>query len=1333
MIEENDTLKLSALVVPFICNPLTAQPINHSKQTYDHLIGLELADSAESSDVLDVDILIGSDSYWDLVTGQVVRGDGGPTAIHTKVGWILSGPADQLGVSVNLAVVSTHTLRIDACPEMEPALDDSLKRFWDLESLGIVKEETPMYEKFVQKIRFDGHKYEVCLPWREYHPPLPDHRDLCRKRLMSLLKRLRQTPQLLTEYSTIIQDQLERGIIEVVPQPSNLTNDQIHYLPHHGVVRQDKATSKLRIVYDASAKSTGPSLNECLYTGPKFGQSIFDILLRFRLQQVALTGDIEKAFLMLSMYEGDRDSLRFLWVDNPHAERPEIVTLRFTRAVFGVSSSPFLLNATIKHHMETYRKVDAHFVDKFLSSIYVDDLVTGTSDEESAYELYLKSSQRLAVGGFRLRKFVTNSEELRHRIQLNETKSRDGGTQPSSLVPEGPVEDGGGDPTHAEEDQSYAKTSLGNKVDEEQGIHKILGIEWNVNRDSFQFDIGGVATAMEGSEATKRSVVRATARFFDPLGIVSPVTILFKMFAQQLCEAKASWDEPLTGNLRKQWEYLLSILRDAKPVVVPRCLYSTTSQHTQPATLVGFCDASSKAYAAVVYLRFESEAHQFNVKFVAAKTRVAPVGSMTIPRLELLSALLLSRLISSVHAALASEIQLTNPLCFSDSKVALYWIRGINHEWKQFVENRANTIRQMVAPQYWRHCPGKENPADIPSRGMSASDLADTPLWLHGPDWLYSVEEPAEELTPLSVPDECRREMKREDAVHSLITLLDDHTPCLSQIIDPKRYSTTYRLFRITELVFKFIRCLRSRGSVTAVDTPTTTRSMSDLDRAKLYWIKDCQSSLQDDKRFTLWKRQLDLFTDESGIWRCGGRMSKSCLSLAAQNPIILDKTHYLTRLIVTDAHLRVIHNGVKETLTELRSEYWLVKGRQFIRKLIHNCVVCKKHEGNHCRGNPPPPLPEHRVRQSRPFQTTGVDFAGPLHVRVPNGDAAGTSKVWLCLYTCCTTRAVHLDLVEDMTTTTFLRCFRRFVARRGVPSRVISDNAKTFKSASRTIECITKGPEVEKYFNRLHVEWKFNLEKAPWWGGIFERMVKSAKRCLKKSIGKSCLSHDELLTLVTEIEAVLNSRPLTYVSSEDVEEPLTPSHLLVGYRILTLPDPYILDDQDYSQEGLTRRMSHLSRTLQHFWNRWKKEYILELREFHRTREGKGSMYIVKKGDVVTVYDEGHPRGLWRLGKVESLVRGSDGVVRGVHVRVTSKQGYIKTLRRPLQHIYPLEIRCEPTDDGNVVENEQDTIAVDSDIPATITTESERSSPKRPVRRAATQARDRILGCVMDD
>ena len=201
--------------------------------------------------------------------------------------------------------------------------------------------------------------------------------------------------------------------------------------------------------------------------------------------------------------------------------------------------------------------------------------------------------------------------------------------------------------------------------------------------------------------------------------------------------------------------------------------------------------------------------------------------------------------------------------------------------------------------------------------------------------------------------------------------------------------------------------------------------------------------------------------------------MSKSCLSLAEQNPVLLDKKHYLATLMVIDVHKHVLHNGVKGTLTQLWSVYWLVRGRQFVWRLIHSCVICRK--GKHCRGIPPPPLPEFHVVQSQSFQTIRVDFAGPLYVRSSN--TKGTARVWLCLYMCCATRAVHLDLVPDMTATGFLRNFKSFTACRRVRSRMISDNAK---SAATTLHSMLANPEVKKYFSQFHIDCKFNLEKAP-------------------------------------------------------------------------------------------------------------------------------------------------------------------------------------------------------------------------------------------------------------
>ena len=251
-------------------------------------------------------------------------------------------------------------------------------------------------------------------------------------------------------------------------------------------------------------------------------------------------------------------------------------------------------------------------------------------------------------------------------------------------------------------------------------------------------------------------------------------------------------------------------------------------------------------------------------------------------------------------------------------------------------------------------------------------------------------------------------------------------------------------------------------------------------------------------------------------------------------------------------AHDKVYHNGTKETLTEVRSRFWIIKGRSLVKKLIHECCICRRYEGPRYKTPPPPPLPEYRVSQQQPFESTGVDFAGPIYVRYPSNK--DTSKVWLCLFTCAVVRAVHLEIVTDMSTSSFLRCLKRFVARRGIPRRFISDNAKTFKCSLKLLKML-KQSEISQYLSINKIQWKFNVERAPWWGGIFERMVKSTKRCLRKAVGRSRLYYDEALTILTEIEGVINSRPLTYIAADDLDEPLTPSHFLCGRRILTLPD----------------------------------------------------------------------------------------------------------------------------------------------------------------------------------
>ena len=442
--------------------------------------------------------------------------------------------------------------------------------------------EGTVHDKFLDTIRWCDGRYEVSLPWKEQHALLPDNYALAVSRLASVLKRLRGNPELFAEYSRIIDEQSSQEIISDVDANAPVQVGRLHYLAHHPVVREDKQTTKVRIVYDASAKSTGPSLNDCLQTGPSLTSEIPDVLMRFRYHQVALVADIEKAFLMVQVAEADRDVLRFLWINDPTSEDPNIVVKRFNRVVFGVTSSPFLLNGTVRHHVSNYEAEDPQFVNDFLSSLYVDDSVS------EAFQLYTKAKSRMKEGGFNLRKWISNSEKLMQWIDQEEGV---------------PVMEAS---TVSEEDKTYTQTQLGVNNSTISCERKILGLNWDIARDTFMFYFDWLVQFAKELPLNKRSVLKVVAKLYDPLGLISPLFITVKALFQDLCKLKISWNEPLNEDLALRYSSWLSDLLKVQCIPVERCYITNSEENVVSFQIHGFGDSSEVAYAAVVYLEIET-------------------------------------------------------------------------------------------------------------------------------------------------------------------------------------------------------------------------------------------------------------------------------------------------------------------------------------------------------------------------------------------------------------------------------------------------------------------------------------------------------------------------------------------------------------------------------------------------------------------------------------------------------------------------------------------------------------------------------------------------------
>lgn len=441
--------------------------------------------------------------------------------------------------------------------------------------------------------------------------------------------------------------------------------------------------------------------------------------------------------------------------------------------------------------------------------------------------------------------------------------------------------------------------------------------------------------------------------------------------------------------------------------------------------------------------------------------------------------------------------------------------------------------------------------------------------------------------------------------------------------------------------------------------------SAEELRLSEQYLIRQNQSSFDERKLKTL-SEELKIFYDENNLIRCEGRLKYAPLPYEAKTPFLINSQHHLSTLIVEHIHRHLKHISVKQTLSKLRQKYWICKARSFVRKTLRNCTLCRKYHGRSFQYPATPPLTKLRLLDKFSFVTTGIDNFGPLYVKnifsTTGNNDLDIFKAWVTLYTCAASRAIILDLVPHLNSHSFIRSFRRFVARRGCPSNVISDGGKNFVSL-----------ETQTFVHKLGVDWKVNLPLAPWHGGFFERMVRSTKTLLRKELQTCKLNFEELQTVLLEVENILNNRPLAYFYDDETEECLTPNHLLFGRHLRMFnPEPFEISYHPADVNVLSRKLNNI---LEHFWQRSKKEYLVNLREQQRHKMPNRNQSVIEKNDVVIVQEEKQPRSIWKLGVVTELFKGRDGEgrdgeARGAVVKIPKTNSFIK---RPVNQLYLVE------------------------------------------------------------
>lgn len=1201
----------SVLVINKISGRIPSYSIN-----VEHLNipkNVQLADSnfAESGKI---DMLLGSSIFWDLICGQkVILGPGKPMLHSTKLGWIVAGPIDALTWSD----CYSKQRSVEVCNLVSDiSVQEQLEKFWILEEYTteqkLTKDEQICEEIFQSTTERDNEgKFIVTLPMKSDKAKLGNSYNIALKRFLQLEKKLHKDADLRKQYHDFIREYISLGHMEKVTGSElrylDAGENQVYYLPHHAVFKDTSVTTKCRVVFNASAPSdNGVSLNDTLMVGPKLQKLLFEILLKYRQHRVALVADIAKMYRMIWVNKKHQDLQRILWRFSSEDPIEEYTLLTVT---YGTAPASFL---AVRCLNELGLQAKGNLTEAsraILEDFYMDDFQSGAETIAAAKQLKQEVSQILASGGFILRKWMSNERE-----------------------------------TISDETDA---PGIDHYISDEGSEHKTLGLCWNSAEDYLHFSVKTQCQSSRGN-ITKRLILSAIAQLFDPLGIIGPIIIRAKILLQHLWKYKLDWDDEVPSEIGIQWDNLRNHLGDLVTIKIPRRVICDNCCNLQ---LHCFSDASEAAYGACIYVRSTDNDGRHQVKLLCAKSRVAPIKVITLPRLELCAAVVSSKLFSVVKRNM--NVSPSKVFFWCDSRIVLAWLAAEPTQWKTFVSNRVSEIQQLTEGSIWRHVKSENNPADIISRGMEPNLLKVCNLWWQGPTFLLEDEvdwlQGEEGNENLEIPE-------RKIVKHIFMS----NSKSFNLLT---KYSNFVKLQRVVAYCLRFRfnavrpRDKRDSGSLTATE----------MQRSLLVLIKTVQeqefcNEIRDLKNRRMVSKNSKIvslypFIDVDGLIRVGGRLRNAEVDYDQKHPIILPKC-YFTEILIRHEHYRHLHAGPQALLGIIRLRFWPVSGRNLVKAVIRKCLVCfraKPRDTKQIMGD----LPKHRVVPSRPFANCGIDYGGPFEIKASKLKNSKTVKAYLCAFVCFATRAVHLEVVSDLSTDAFLNAFKRFTARRGVCANVYSDNATNFVGARNELSEVIRFMKDPKnlsafsdVFSQLNIQWHFIPPRSPHFGGNWESVIKSAKFHMKRVIGNQKLTFEELVTVITQIEGCLNSRPLTPLTEDpDDMTILTPSHFLIGTSLSAVPQT---DVRDVQQSRLSR-FQLLTQLMQSFWHHWSHNYLNQLQQRNKWRTEHEAVHV---GAMVLLKEDNLPPLQWKMGRVIQLHLGDDNLCRVVSVKTA--KGVVK-------------------------------------------------------------------------